>query len=74
MALLLWPAHHFQMEENFILNKILLFIFSMYIYITFSHLADAFIQSNLQMRTIEAIKTNKRAVICKWQVFFCYNK
>ncbi len=32
---------------------------------TFSHLADAFIQSNLQMRTIEAIKTNKRATICK---------
>ncbi len=28
-------------------------------YFTFSHLADAFIQSNLQMRTIEAIKTNK---------------
>ncbi len=27
---------------------------------TFSHLADAFIQSNLQMRTIEAINTNKR--------------
>ncbi len=27
----------------------------------FSHLADAFIQSDLQMRTIEAIKTNKRA-------------
>ncbi len=26
---------------------------------TFSHLADAFIQSNLQMRTIEAIKINK---------------
>ncbi len=35
---------------------------------TFSHLADAFIH-NLQMRTIEAIKTNKRAMICK-----CYNK
>ncbi len=33
-----------------------------YIYIykfTFSHLADAFIQSDLQMRTIEAIKTNQ---------------
>ncbi len=28
---------------------------------TFSHLADAFIQSDLQMRTIETIKTNKRA-------------
>ncbi len=32
---------------------------------TFSHLADAFIQ----MRTIDAIKTNKREMICK-----CYNK
>ncbi len=30
-----------------------------------SHLANAFIQSNLQMRTIEAIKTNKRAILCK---------
>ncbi len=36
---------------------------------TFSNLADAFIQSNLQMRTIEAIKTNKRATTCK-----CYDK
>ncbi len=36
---------------------------------TFSHLADTFIQSDLQMRTIEAIKTNKRAIKCK-----CYNK
>ncbi len=35
----------------------------------FSHLADAFIQSDLQMRTIEAIKTNQRATICK-----CYDK
>ncbi len=32
---------------------------------TFSQLADAFIQSDLQMRTMEAIKINKRA-ICKW--------
>ncbi len=32
-----------------------------HIYITFSHLADAFIQ----MRTIESIKINKRAMICK---------
>ncbi len=31
----------------------------------FSHLADAFIQRDLQMRTIEAIKTNKRAITCK---------
>ncbi len=36
---------------------------------TFSHLADAFIQSDLQMRTLEAIKTNKRATTCK-----CYDK
>ncbi len=36
---------------------------------TFSHLADAFIQSDLQMRTIEAIKINKRAMIYK-----CYKK
>ncbi len=35
---------------------------------TFSHLADAFIQSDLQMRTMEAIKINKRA-ICK-----CYDR
>ncbi len=38
-------------------------------YITFSHLADAFIQSDLQMRTIEAIRINKRTMIYK-----CYNK
>ncbi len=30
------------------------------IYITFSHLADNFIQSDLQMRIIEAIKTKSR--------------
>ncbi len=36
---------------------------------TFSHLADTFIQSDLQMGTMEAIKTNKRAMICK-----SYNK
>ncbi len=29
------------------------------------HLADTFIQSDLPMRTIEAIKTNKRATTCK---------
>ncbi len=52
----------------FYLGLILKFQFSfvMYIYIIFklSYLADTFIQSNLQMRTIEAIKTNKRAIIC----------
>ncbi len=31
----------------------------------FSHLADALIQRDLQMRTTEAIKTNKRATTCK---------
>ncbi len=36
---------------------------------TFSLLADAFIQSDLEMRTMEAIKINKRVIICK-----CYNK
>ncbi len=35
---------------------------------TFSYLADTFIRSDLQMRTIEAIKTNKRATTCK-----CYD-
>ncbi len=37
-----------------------------YIYIIFElcYLADAFIQSDLKMRPIEAIKTNKRAIIC----------
>ncbi len=32
-------------------------------YITLSHLADTFIQSDLQMRKMEAIKINKRAKI-----------
>ncbi len=43
------------------------FSFVIYIYIifTFCYLADAFIQSDLQMRRIEAIKTSKRAIICK---------
>ncbi len=42
------------------------FSFVMYIYIIFklSYLADTFIQINLEMRTIEAIKTKKRAIIC----------
>ncbi len=34
-------------------------------YITFSRLEDDFIQRNLQMRTIEVIKINKRATRCK---------
>ncbi len=44
------------------------FIIYLFIYL-FSHLADAFVQSDLQMRAIEAIKTNKRATTCK-----CYDK
>ncbi len=39
------------------------------IYVTLSHLADAFILSDLQMRKIEAIKTNNRATTCN-----CYDK
>ncbi len=42
------------------------FSFVIYIYIIFKfcYLADIFIQSDLQMRRIEAIKINKRAIIC----------
>ncbi len=39
--------------------------FSLVLLFIFSYLAEAFIQSDLQMRTIEAIKTNKRATIRK---------
>ncbi len=53
----------------FVLELVLKFLFSFVIYIyivfTFCYLAEAFIQSDLQMRRIEAIKTNKRAIICK---------
>ncbi len=53
----------------FDLGLVLKFQFSFVIYIniifTFNHLADAFIQSDLHMKTIEAIKTNKRAMTCK---------
>ncbi len=49
---------------DFMIKKHL--VLSMFTF-TFSHLADAFIQSDLQMRTMEAIKINKRA-ICK-----CYS-
>ncbi len=52
--------------QLYIINNI---IYDYYIYITFSHLADTFIRSDLQMRTLEAIKTNKRATTCK-----CYDK
>ncbi len=43
---------------------------TMHIYITFSYSADASIQSDLQMMTIEAIKTNKRAI---FYAHFIYN-
>ncbi len=50
MACFFFPDMQFHLLE---------FIFTF----TFSHLADAFIQSDLQMRTMEAIKINKRAMI-----------
>ncbi len=53
--------------EEFVVSFVLA-IFSLFKF-TFSHLADAFIQSDLQMRTMEAMKINKRARICK-----CYDK
>ncbi len=43
-------------------------IFILHLQFTFSHLADGFIQSDLQMKTMEAIKINKRAMI-----YMCYN-
>ncbi len=49
------------------LELVLKFKFSFVIYIifTFCYLADTFTQSDLQMRTIEEIKANKRAIMCK---------
>ncbi len=47
----------------------LLISYLTYFTFTFNHLADAFIQNDLQMRTIEVIKTNKRATTCQ-----CYDK
>ncbi len=42
------------------------FSFVIYIYIIYKFCyLDAFIQSDFQMRTKQAIKTNKRAIICK---------
>ncbi len=49
--------------------RMALYFFKVSSWLTFTYLADAFIQSDLQMRTIEAIKTNNRAIICK-----CYDK
>ncbi len=42
-----------------------IFSFVIYIIFKFSYL-DTFIQSDLQMKTIEAIKINKRAMICNY--------
>ncbi len=52
-----------------VFNNILEIFLHLFLHLHFSHLADAFIQSDLQMRTIEAIKINKRATTWK-----CYNK
>ncbi len=41
-------------KSNFKIYIRIIYIY-IYIYYLFSHLADAFIQSNLQMRTMEAI-------------------
>ncbi len=50
----------------FDLGLVLKFQFSfVYIIFKFCYLADTFILSDLQMRTIEAIKTNKKAIIFK---------
>ncbi len=37
--------------------------FDVLLMFTFSHLADSFIQSDLQMRTIEAINTNNMQAV-----------
>ncbi len=39
------------------------------LFLHFNHLADAFIQRDLKIRTKEVIKTNKRSIIFK-----CYDK
>ncbi len=64
-------THHIsqnQQERNVLLPTGIEKYLKMFTF-AFSHLADAFIQSDLQMRTMEAIKINKRAMIHK-----CYNK
>ncbi len=53
----------------FVLSKTTRFQHFCYVKVTFIHIAEAFIQSDLQMRTIDAIRINKRAIISK-----CYNK
>ncbi len=61
-------GNHFILFRSYII-----FFISMYKTFTFSHLADTSIQSDLRileaMRTMEAIKIIKRAMICK-----CHNK
>ncbi len=55
-----WQNFHFWVNYPF---KRVLLISAPYLYRTFafSHLADAFIQSDLQMRTIEAIKNQQKS-------------
>ncbi len=63
-------------DMRFVLKLQFSFVFYIYIIFTFSFLADAFMQSDLQMRRIEAIKTNKRAIICKCYIsilLLCYS-
>ncbi len=58
-------THHIsqnQQERNVLLPTGIEKYLKMFTF-AFSHLADAFIQSDLQMRTMEAIKINKRAVL-----------
>ncbi len=76
----LWECHINSWERDnykeLVLNVYIYIYIYLYLYLyiyihitfTFSYLADAFIQCDLQMRTMEAIKINKRAMICK-----CYN-
>ncbi len=46
---------HTQIHFDILDNHLLLIIIYLFIYLLFSHLADTFIQSDLQMRTTEAI-------------------
>ncbi len=55
-------------KDMHILQKIIY----IYIYITLCHLVDTFIQNDLQMRTIEAIQINKRAMICKCIYYYYF--
>ncbi len=57
-------------SKHLLVHDAVLYVY-IYIYIHlhfllhFSHLSEALIQRDLQMRTTEAIKTNKRATTCK---------